>query len=167
MNRNSDPERNPWYQHCRHGRLFLFNRILRRFLCFFDYRYASEEFIPINHQGKVAGYRIHLFPQCFCTTDFSTGNSWPYSKRRVYASSWRKTSISKYLASCLAKLNLVGVIQIGKVNLKYAFFSIIAVFVIKSGHLPGKYKIIRFFFSGRFTNAPAGICHLFKHISGI
>ena len=42
-----------------------------------------------------------------------------------------------------------------------------AIFIIKSGHLPGKYKIIRFFFSGCFTDAPAGICHFFKHISGI
>ena len=36
---------------------------------------SLEEISEINHQGKVAGYRIHLFPQCFCTTDFSTGNS--------------------------------------------------------------------------------------------
>ena len=64
-------------------------------------------------------------------------------------------------------LNLVGVIQIGKVNLKHAVFSIVDIFIIKSGHLPGKYKIIRFFFSGCFTDAPAGICHFFKHISGI
>lgn len=41
------------------------------------------------------------------------------------------------------------------------------IFIIKSGHLPGKYKIIRFFFSGCFTDAPAGIRHFFKHISGI
>ena len=71
----------------------------------------------------------------------------------------------------LASRDIVGgiecMIQIGKMYLKYAFFSVIGVFIVKSSHLPGKYKILRFFLSGRFVNTPAGICHFFKYISGI
>ena len=72
---------NPWYKHCHHRRIFLLNHVWRFFLRIFDCRCASKEFIPIDHQGEITGYRIHLFPQCLCATNFSTRNSWPYRKK--------------------------------------------------------------------------------------
>ena len=167
INRNRNPKGNPWNQHGCHGRFFLFRRIRTCCRCFIDCSGVSEELIPINHQRKIPGYRVHLLSQCFGTADFSAGNRQPYRKRRIDASRRSKVAICNNLTSLLAQPNLICMIQIGKVHLQHPLFSVIRAFVIESSHLPGKNKIFRFFLSGCPMNAPAGVGHLFKHISWI
>ena len=57
--RNRNPKGNPWDQHGCHSRFFLFRRIRTCCLCFIDCSGVSEEFIPINHQRKIPGHRVH------------------------------------------------------------------------------------------------------------